>query len=97
MSLTLRDAQHLCWKTFKKLEKLTQKPSDKSATASDLTKKAAEISERVQQAGPPDSEASGKLLSELLFYAFVLAEHQGVDLEENFLQTVDELILGMVT
>jgi hypothetical protein len=98
LSLTLRDAQHLCWKTFRKLELMNQKASEKSGAKGELVKKAEEIALKISDSqGASDKESAAKMLSELLYYAFVVAEQQSVDLEEGFLQTVDEMILGSVT
>ena len=96
LSLTLRDAQHLCWKTYKKFE-----PKDKAAgaseTAAGLAAKAGVLAEKLKGAEPAvGKEELAGLLSELLFDAFVLAEQGGVDLEEAFLQSVDDYILRMV-
>jgi hypothetical protein len=93
VSLTLRDAQHLCWKTFKKLERINES-STPSKTEKNLAEKAKEIAEKIQGM---DKETASKLLSELLYFTFILAEQQGVELEESFLQTIDELILGSIT
>ena len=35
-------------------------------------------------------------LSDLLYMIFVLAEHYGIDLEESFLQTVNEYMLRFI-
>ncbi len=97
MSLTLRDAQHLCWKTFKKLENANQKISQPSETGMDLLKKAEEIARRIQNPDVSSKDNLTRLLSELLYLTFVAAEQHGVNLEEEFLQAIDELILGSVT
>ena len=101
LSLTLRDAQHLSWKTFKKFETLDKKRSESFGTAAELAKKAGGIVEKIKalksSATPEGKEELGKLLSELLFAAFVAAESNGVSLEDSFLQTVDEIILGFVS
>jgi NTP pyrophosphatase (non-canonical NTP hydrolase) len=101
LSLTLRDAQHLCWKTYKKLQVKEEKRSTISTTASDLKKKAGEIAEKMKTLENSAGNGAGKedlakLLSELLYLAFILAEHYGVSLEESFMQTIDEYILGLV-
>jgi hypothetical protein len=96
LSLTLRDAQHLCWKTFRKLE-LMNASSGPSKVDELLAMKAKELSEKAQSGNASDKLTAAKLLSELLYFAFVLAEQRGVDLEESFLQSIDELILGSVT
>jgi phosphoribosyl-ATP pyrophosphohydrolase len=101
LSLTLRDGQHLCWKTFKKFETIDQKNSASFANADYLVKKSDEIAQKIKATENLDAiakkEAIAKMLSELLFAAFVLAEQQGVNLEDSFLQTVDEMILGFVS
>ncbi len=99
MSLTLRDAQHLSWKTYKKLQTLNPNGSTSLETPAELTKKAEEIAQKIAAAktSSADGQKLGSLLSEMLFAAFVLAEQHGVSLEESFLQTVDELILRMVS
>ncbi len=99
LSLTLRDAQHLCWKTFKKFEMIDQKNAASFENSNYLTKKAEEITQKIKATENSDmvKEALAKMLSELLFAAFVLAERQGLSLEESFLQTVDDMILGFVS
>ena len=99
MSLTLRDAQFLSWKTFKKIEKKNGKDSDISMLSADLVKKAGEIAERIKMTSCSNGsgkEELSKLLSELLFVAFVLAENYGVILEEKFMQTMDDYVFGLV-
>jgi len=96
----LRDAQFLSWKTFKKTEAKKGNESNTSAMSAEMAKKANEIAEkiRVGSAGSGQGkEELSKLLPELLFLAFVLAENYGVSLEELFMQTVDEYILGLVS
>ena len=101
LSLTLRDAQHLSWKTFKKFEMVNQKGSAVFESADYLKAKVEEISKKLHpETGLPISsrrELSARLLSELIFSVFVIAEKEGVSLEESFLQTVDEMILSFVS
>lgn len=101
MSVTLRDAQYLCWKTFKKLESKNKKQLTDSEMAADLVKKAIALAEKVPltegSSNAADKEALGKRLSELLYVAFVLAERHGVTLEDSFMQTIDEYILGFMS
>lgn len=64
-------------------------------------KKACEMAGKTQNLnessnGCTEKETLRKLLSELLFETFVLAEQNGVNLEESFMQTIDEYILGFV-
>jgi hypothetical protein len=101
LSLTLRDGQHLTWKTFKKFEKIDQKQAASFSSASQLMNRAGKIAEKMKKledsSSAGDKEEFAKMLSELLFSLFVLAERFGVNLEESFLQAVDDLILGFVS
>jgi hypothetical protein len=98
LSLTLRDAQHLSFKTFKKFEALNERRSATIGTSADLIKKADEIAQKTMAPETSGSkEETGKLLSELLFSALVLAQRNGISLEDAFLQTVDEIILSFVS
>jgi phage I-like protein len=103
MSLTLRDAQHLSWKTFKKFELVDEKSAAKIGTVEALASKVAGLTQKMKLRESSEvidedrREAEKRLLSELLFNAFILAERSGVELEDSFLQTVDEIILGFVS
>ena len=101
LSLTLRDAQHLSWKTFKKFEALDEKSSEGLGSVVGLLKKTEEIKNNIKALEKPESsgdkEHLAKSLSELMFIMFVLAERNCVSLEDSFLQNVDELILGFVS
>jgi NTP pyrophosphatase (non-canonical NTP hydrolase) len=105
VSLTLRDAQHLCWKSFKKLATLDPEKSKAwtpSATASDLLRGAEQISGLVRNseaAGSAEPEAEAQLaskLSDLLYSILILAEHYGIEFEESFLQTVNDYALKFI-
>ncbi len=69
-------------------------------TADYLKSKSHEIGERINENLITDNstkqEQIARLLSELLFAAFVIAEKEGVGIEEAFLQNVDEMILNSV-
>jgi hypothetical protein len=99
LSLTLRDAQHLSWKTFKKFEALDKERSATLATAKELVKQASEISclDQSTANNPEQKEKLEKALSQMIFACFVIAERYGVSLEDTFLQSMDELILGFVS
>ena len=98
MSLTLRDAQHLSWKTFKKFEALSKERSAVMGTGNDLVKKSSEIVEKLKALENSKANKSEveNLISELLFSAFIFSERNGINLEEAFLQTVDDIILSFV-
>jgi len=100
MSLTLRDAQHLSWKTFRKFETQDKSRSASFDSATELVKKAGEIADKIKILQISDSLERGelaKMFSELLFSLFVLSERYGLNLEDSFLQAVDELIMGFVS
>jgi NTP pyrophosphatase (non-canonical NTP hydrolase) len=46
---------------------------------------------------PKTEEMLATELSDLLYMVFVLAEHYGINLEESFLQTVNNYILRFIT
>lgn len=107
MSYSLRDAQYLCWKTFNKINampNLTQNKSDALLTAIrnleeetrrliDMVKKLEtdDVSEKTQTKNTLATE-----LSNILFNVFVLAEHYGINLEESFLETVNNYVLKFI-
>ncbi len=103
MSLTLRDAQHLSWKTFKKFEAVDQENAANIGTVEALATKVADLAQIMKASGRSEidnskaSEAAKKVLSEIVFNVLVLAERSSVELEDSFLQTVDEIILGFVS
>ena len=106
MSLTLRDAQHLSWKTLKKIEARVALKSERASllptSAQELVKKADEIAQTMNNWETSEDRTAitidlQKQLSELLFATFVLAEKHGINLEEAFLQNIDEFILGFIS
>lgn len=108
MSLTLRDAQHLCWKNFKKINERLDLKRGKNWTpfvmVTDLLEEAGEVGAAVKGLEgfkPPDKPKTKEMLatelSDLLYIIFVLAEHYEINLEESFLQTVNDYILRFVT
>ena len=91
MSYTLRDAQHVCWKTYKKLGGNQTVMS----LVADLLEGASKVAVTVKE--QPAEEAKQTLatqLSDLLYSVFVLAEQHGINLEEIFLQSVNDRILS---
>jgi phosphoribosyl-ATP pyrophosphohydrolase len=91
LSYTLRDAQHVCWKTFKKLGGNQTLLS----VITDLLEEASKVAVTVKE--QPDEKAKQTLaiqLSDVLFSVFVLAEHYGINLEEIFLQSVNDRMLS---
>ena len=107
MSLTLRDAQHLCWKNFRKInDKLNSRRGKKwtpFVMVTDLLEEAGEVAAVVKGLEgfkPPEKPKTKEMLamelSDLLYIIFVLAEHYGISLEETFLQTVNDYMLRFI-
>jgi NTP pyrophosphatase (non-canonical NTP hydrolase) len=106
MSLTLRDAQHVCWKNFRKINKLDPvrgKGWTPFVMVTDLLEEAGEVAAVVKGLEgfkPPKKPKTKEMLttelSDLLYIIFVLAEHYGINLEEAFLQTVNDYILRFI-
>jgi NTP pyrophosphatase (non-canonical NTP hydrolase) len=107
MSVTLRDAQHLCWKNFRKINDKLDPERGKSWTpfvmVTDLLEEAGEVASAVKSFEgfkspdkPKTKEMLATELSNLLYIIFVLAEHYGIELEESFLQTVNDRIISML-
>jgi NTP pyrophosphatase (non-canonical NTP hydrolase) len=105
MSVTLRDAQHLCWKNFRKINDHLNPEQGRTWTSfvaiSDLVEKTSEMAAIVKSLETSTSpERSGMKdmlatqLSELLYLVFILAEHYGIELEESFMQTVNDRIIS---
>jgi NTP pyrophosphatase (non-canonical NTP hydrolase) len=107
MSLTLRDAQHLCWKNFKKINQTLDQQRGGAWTPfvmiTDLLEEAGEVASVVKGLEgfkPPEKPKTKEMLatelSDLLYIIFVLAEHYGISLEEAFMQTVNDYILRFI-
>lgn len=107
MSVTLRDAQHLCWKNFRKINDKIDPERGKSWTpfvmVTDLLEEVGELASAIKGLEgfkPPDKTKTKQdlatELSDLLYMIFVLAEHYGIELEEAFIQTVNDYVLRFV-
>jgi NTP pyrophosphatase (non-canonical NTP hydrolase) len=105
VSVTLRDAQHLCWKNFKKINEKLDPERGKTWTpfvmVTDLLEEAGEVAAVVKGLEgfkPPEKPKTKEMLatelSDLLYIIFVLAEHYGIELEESFLQTVNDYVIS---
>ena len=108
MSLTLRDAQHLCWKNFKRINERLDPERGKAWTPfvmiADLLEEAGEVAADIKGLEgfkPPEKEKTKEMLatelSDMLYIIFVLAEHYNINLEESFLQTVNDYILRFIS
>lgn len=107
MSVTLRDAQYFCWKNFRKINDRLDPERGKGWTpfvmVTDLLEEAGEVAAVVKglegfkpPSKPKTKEMLAKELSDLLYIIFVLAEHYGLELEETFLQTVNDYVLRFI-
>ncbi len=107
MSLTLRDAQHVCWKNFRKINEKLDPVRGKGWTpfvmVTDLLEEAGEVAAVVKGLEgfkPPEKPKTKEMLatelSDLLYIIFVLAEHYGINLEEVFSQTVNDYVLRFI-
>jgi NTP pyrophosphatase (non-canonical NTP hydrolase) len=105
--VTLRDAQHLCWKNFRKINDKLDPERGKGWTpfvmVTDLLEEAGEVASAVKglegfkpSEKPKTKEMLATELSDLLYMIFVLAEHYGIELEESFLQTVNDYMLRFI-
>jgi NTP pyrophosphatase (non-canonical NTP hydrolase) len=100
LSMTLRDAQHLSWKSFRKINSELDLGRGRGWTpfvmTTDLLEEAGEVAAVVKGLEgfkPPEKPKTKEMLatelSDLLYMIFVLAEHYGVELSETFPQTVN--------
>jgi NTP pyrophosphatase (non-canonical NTP hydrolase) len=105
LSITIRDAQHLCWKNFRTInDKLDPEHGKKwtpAVTVSEILEESSRVREAMEDLERMKTEekveANEKLakeLSNLLYLVLVLAEHYKIELEESFLQTVNDLIIS---
>jgi len=107
LSVTLRDAQHLCWKNFRmindKLDPKRGKLWTPLVLISDLLEEANRLGSTVKSLEdcktlekPDMKKAIATELSDLLYMIFVLAEQYRIELEESFLETVNDYMLKFV-
>jgi len=108
MPLTLFEAQKVSWKIFRKINEKLDIARGKSwepfVMVADILEEAGEVAEVVKGLEgfkPPDKEKTKEMLarelSDLLYGIFVLAEHYGIELEEVFLETVNDYMLRFAT
>ena len=94
MSLTLRDAQHLSWKTYKKFE-----IKGENLNIDKVIKRLSKIATDLEKKDFKDNNIKNELskqFSNLVYYAFVLSEINTINLEESFLESMDEKIMNSV-
>jgi NTP pyrophosphatase (non-canonical NTP hydrolase) len=107
VSVTLRDAQHICWKNFRKINDKLDPEKGKKWTPfmmiTDMLEEAGRIATTVKDLEglelhekPETKSTLAMEFSNLLYTVFVLAEHYGIELEESFLQTVNDRVISML-
>lgn len=107
VSIALRDAQHLSWKTFRKLGDVLGPDRSREwtpfAMVTALLEEAGEVASAVRGLEgfkPPEEVKTKEMLavelSDVLFMVFVLAEHYGIELEESFMQTTNDRFMSML-
>jgi len=107
MPLTLFEAQTVSWKIFRKinmkLEAEGSKKVDQFVIITDLLEEAGEAAGTVKDLEgfkpsekPKTKEMLAEELSDLLYAIFVLAEHYGINLEETYLEHVNNYLLRFV-
>jgi len=108
MPLTLQDAQHVSCKIFRKINAKVDaergKGWDPFVIVTDILEEAGEVASVVKglegfkpPEKPKTKEMLAKELNDLLFGIFVLAGHYGVNLEETFLEHVNDYMLRFLT
>jgi NTP pyrophosphatase (non-canonical NTP hydrolase) len=107
MALTLFEAQQVAWKIFRKINERLDKDRgrgwDPFVITADILEEAGEVAGVVKglegfkpQDKPKTKEMLARELSDLLYGIFVLAEHYGLNLEEVFLETVNDYMLRFI-
>ena len=107
MPMTVRDVQHLCWKNFRKINDKLDVERGRAWTpfvmVTALLEEAGEVAAAVKglegfkpPEKPKTTETLATELSDLLYIIFVLAEHYGIELEDAFLQTMNDYMLRFI-
>jgi len=108
LSLSLQDAQHVSWKIFRKIDAKLDAEGAKRwnplVIVTDLLEEAGEVSAVVKglegfgsAEKPQTKEKLAKELNDVLYSVLVLVEHHGLDLEETFLEHVNDLLPKTLT
>jgi NTP pyrophosphatase (non-canonical NTP hydrolase) len=103
MSVTLSEAQFMCWKIFRKINTELGREWSPFVMVTDILEEAGEVASVVKglegfksSDKPKTKEMLATELSDLLYSIFVLAEHYKIDLGEKFLQTVNDYVLRFI-
>jgi NTP pyrophosphatase (non-canonical NTP hydrolase) len=91
----------LCWKTFKKIDEPKSENWTPDIMVTDLvqeTGKLANIVKGLEGFQPSEKHETKEMLAaklcDVLYIVFVLAEHYGINLEETFLQAVNDRVIS---
>lgn len=107
MSLTLRDAQHVSWKTFRLInDKLDPEKGkmwtplatleDMRESVEDILKSVTHIEESEMQKDKTKTDKLATRLSDVLYAVFVLAEHYRINVEEVFMETMNDRMIAHI-
>jgi NTP pyrophosphatase (non-canonical NTP hydrolase) len=107
MPLTLFEAQQVSMKIFRKINERLDKSRgrgwDPFVITTDILEEAGEVAgvvKGLEGFKPPDKQKTKEMLarelSDLLYGIFVLAEHYGLNLDEVFLETVNDYMLRFI-
>lgn len=108
MPLTLQEAQIVSWKIFRKinqkLDTTRGRNWDSFVVVADILEEAGEVAgvvKGLEGFKPPEKPKTKEMLAEelsdLLYGIFVLAEHYGINLEETYLEHVNNYMLRFLT
>lgn len=106
MSVTLTAAQHVAWKVFQKIRGKAGRKGigcEPSLVASELfraTSKTVAVVNKLEELETLSQTETAMLassLSTVLYKVFVLAAHYNLNLEETFMQTLNDQMLESVT
>ncbi len=102
--MTLRDAQHICWKNFRKIQDQIDPEAGKnwkpSVTVTELQDHLGKLLDTINKsestAKDSDKNMIGQELSDLIYLTLILAEYYRIELEDIFLETVNDRILSRI-
>lgn len=95
--MTLRETQKIAFQVFKEINDLKKLDWSPFVIVTDLLEEAGEVASAVKSLEgykPPEKVKTKEMLatelSDLLYGMFVLAEHYKIDMEEAFMQTLQD-------
>jgi NTP pyrophosphatase (non-canonical NTP hydrolase) len=104
VSLTLRDAQHVCWKTLRMINDRIEPEKGRMwtplVTIADLRASCenvaqfAELEKLEEQKNAIQTRSLAAALSDVLYAVFVLAEHYKLNIEDVFMETMNDRMIA---